>query len=632
MKYSNALLIVAAVTLLVLFILFEDFLLKSVTFVVLLITSVLLFLKLDKDKKAQTEPPADNGKPGASDSIIDPEEDDFEIVSKKPTDYTDVNLDHVDEGFAIVGKSTRVLTENNISSIGNKISSSGDDPELSLEKFRNLATEEFPLDVGANQQLSFLLERILIIVRELFSAHTAIYFWYDKRKSSLTIEKYASVSHEIEKRKLEIQNDILGQIISKQEPGLLTDIPPISERENFRYYSQPQKIKSFLGVPVFHNSNLIGILAVDSKTVDAFGIEQMYMLGRFVRLITVLIDLFAHKHAESIANRRSEGFADFLSQNIPTDDEHTLYHSIATLASVLVEADCFTFVTWRQEEDQFKISSVMNPKTFSYIHPDTVIDRENTIVGKCVYTGSQVRIGDLSAASMHRFNHEESIILDGSFLAVPIIYNSEVLGALCYENMKKNSFTQRDHDYLRKVTGQFGILMRAFGQIRRLKSLITFDPDTSVYSASFFRTRVTEELEKAKILDLRSNIALIKIDEGKNRQELSDPHMIKITMKEFAKALYQELDPLSFCGRLDDLTFGLFFLHNDEQDLAVRADKIRVRIARIPVSSGSKSTTFTVSVGLINSSERTDVDELLENLRLAVKKASETGGNKVLQL
>ncbi len=632
MKYSNALLIVAAVTLLVLFILFEDFLLKSVTFVVLLLTSVLLFLKLDKDKKAQTEPPADNGKPGASDSIIDPEEDDFEIVSKKPTDYTDVNLDHVDEGFAIVGKSTRVLTENNISSIGNKISSSGDDPELSLEKFRNLATEEFPLDVGANQQLSFLLERILIIVRELFSAHTAIYFWYDKRKSSLTIEKYASVSHEIEKRKLEIQNDILGQIISKQEPGLLTDIPPISERENFRYYSQPQKIKSFLGVPVFHNSNLIGILAVDSKTVDAFGIEQMYMLGRFVRLITVLIDLFAHKHAESIANRRSEGFADFLSQNIPTDDEHTLYHSIATLASVLVEADCFTFVTWRQEEDQFKISSVMNPKTFSYIHPDTVIDRENTIVGKCVYTGSQVRIGDLSAASMHRFNHEESIILDGSFLAVPIIYNSEVLGALCYENMKKNSFTQRDHDYLRKVTGQFGILMRAFGQIRRLKSLITFDPDTSVYSASFFRTRVTEELEKAKILDLRSNIALIKIDEGKNRQELSDPHMIKITMKEFAKALYQELDPLSFCGRLDDLTFGLFFLHNDEQDLAVRADKIRVRIARIPVSSGSKSTTFTVSVGLINSSERTDVDELLENLRLAVKKASETGGNKVLQL
>lgn len=632
MKYSNALLIVVAVTLLVLFILFEDFLLKSVTFVVLLLTSVLLFLKLDKDKKAQTEPPADNGKPGASDSIIDPEEDDFEIVSKKPTDYTDVNLDHVDEGFAIVGKSTRVLTENNISSIGNKISSSGDDPELSLEKFRNLATEEFPLDVGANQQLSFLLERILIIVRELFSAHTAIYFWYDKRKSSLTIEKYASVSHEIEKRKLEIQNDILGQIISKQEPGLLTDIPPISERENFRYYSQPQKIKSFLGVPVFHNSNLIGILAVDSKTVDAFGIEQMYMLGRFVRLITVLIDLFAHKHAESIANRRSEGFADFLSQNIPTDDEHTLFHSIATLASALVEADCFTFVTWRQEEDQFKISSVMNPKTFSYIHPDTVIDRENTIVGKCVYTGSQVRIGDLSAASMHRFNHEEGIILDGSFLAVPIIYNSEVLGALCYENMKKNSFTQRDHDYLRKVTGQFGILMRAFGQIRRLKSLITFDPDTSVYSASFFRTRVTEELEKAKILDLRSNIALIKIDEGKNRQELSDPHMIKITMKEFAKALYQELDPLSFCGRLDDLTFGLFFLHNDEQDLAVRADKIRVRIARIPVSSGSKSTTFTVSVGLINSSERTDVDELLENLRLAVKKASETGGNKVLQL
>lgn len=632
MKYSNALLIVAAVTLLVLFILFEDFLLKAVTFVVLLITAVVLFLKLDRDKKAQTEPPAEVNPAKSSLASSELEDDDLEIVSGKTQDYTEVNLDHVDEGFAIVGKSSRVLTESNISSIGNKISSPGDDPEQSLEKFRNLATEEFPLDVGANQQLSFLLERILIIVRELFSAHTAIYFWYDKRKSTLTIEKYASVSHEIEKKKLEIQNDILGQIINNQEPGLLTDIPPISERENFRYYTQPQKIKSFLGVPVFHNANLIGILAVDSKVTDAFGIEQMYILGRFVRLITVLIDLFAHKHAESIANRRAEGFADFLSQNVPTDDEQTLHQSISALASVLVEADCFTFVTWQHDEMQFKIASVINPKSFSYVHRGDMVDRENTIVGKCVYTGSQVRIGDISAASMHRFYHDENIILDGSFMAVPIIYNTEVLGALCYENMKKNSFTQRDHDYLRKSAGQLGLLMYTFGQIRRLKTLITFDPDTSVYSSSFFKARVAEELEKAKILNLRSNIALFKIDEGKNRQELSDPEMVKITMREFAKALYQELDPLSFCGRLDDLTFGLFFLHNDEQELAVRADGIRVKIARLPVSSGSKSTTFTVSVGLINSSDKTDVDELLENLRLAVKKASETGGNKVIQL
>ncbi|GMU85614.1 MAG: hypothetical protein AMXMBFR48_08560 [Ignavibacteriales bacterium] len=632
MKYSNALLIVAAVTLLVLFILFEDFLLKAVTFVVLLITAVVLFLKLDRDKKAQTEPPAEVNPAKSSLASSELEDDDLEIVSGKTQDYAEVNLDHVDEGFAIVGKSSRVLTESNISSIGNKISSPGDDPEQSLEKFRNLATEEFPLDVGANQQLSFLLERILIIVRELFSAHTAIYFWYDKRKSTLTIEKYASVSHEIEKKKLEIQNDILGQIINNQEPGLLTDIPPISERENFRYYTQPQKIKSFLGVPVFHNANLIGILAVDSKVTDAFGIEQMYILGRFVRLITVLIDLFAHKHAESIANRRAEGFADFLSQNVPTDDEQTLHQSISALASVLVEADCFTFVTWQHDEMQFKIASVINPKSFSYVHRGDMVDRENTIVGKCVYTGSQVRIGDISAASMHRFYHDENIILDGSFMAVPIIYNTEVLGALCYENMKKNSFTQRDHDYLRKSAGQLGLLMYTFGQIRRLKALITFDPDTSVYSSSFFKARVAEELEKAKILNLRSNIALFKIDEGKNRQELSDPEMVKITMREFAKALYQELDPLSFCGRLDDLTFGLFFLHNDEQELAVRADGIRVKIARLPVSSGSKSTTFTVSVGLINSSDKTDVDELLENLRLAVKKASETGGNKVIQL
>ncbi|MCB0749757.1 MAG: diguanylate cyclase, partial [Ignavibacteriae bacterium] len=57
--------------------------------------------------------------------------------------------------------------------------------------------------------------------------------------------------------------------------------------------------------------------------------------------------------------------------------------------------------------------------------------------------------------------------------------------------------------------------------------------------------------------------------------------------------------------------------------------KLRIKIARKPISVVSKQTTFTVSIGVASSHQKTDVEEVLKNAELALNKAIQKGGNTV---
>ncbi|MEJ1644095.1 hypothetical protein SMA60_28145, partial [Escherichia coli] len=84
------------------------------------------------------------------------------------------------------------------------------------ERFEEIATELPPAEIGNDGQFAFALEKILTVIKDAYSAHTAIFFWYNKKKEKLSIEKFVSASpQEIAKRKFDIEDDILSKIVQK---------------------------------------------------------------------------------------------------------------------------------------------------------------------------------------------------------------------------------------------------------------------------------------------------------------------------------------------------------------------------------------------------------------------------------
>ncbi|MCJ7554367.1 MAG: diguanylate cyclase, partial [Ignavibacteriaceae bacterium] len=345
----------------------------------------------------------------------------------------------VDESFKIISKSKNVdvITADNYQPEFKLSKTTLKPPDLK-EKFEEIANESLPPELGHNGQFGFVLEKILTVIKEAYGAHTALFFWYNKRKEKLTIEKFISSCDQVTKSKLDIEDDILSKIVQRSEPELLTDISPAAEADVIRYYDSPQGIRSFVGAPIYYDNSLIAILAVDSKVGDQFGIETIYSIGRFVRVITMIVQIFEEKHSDSISQARLKGLLNIIDSDSNFESQENVLNTLSNSVNDLLEWDAFTFVYFKPVEQKFETTKVINKTTLKYIGQGLEVELNGTLVGKTIISGIPIKIDDTSADKYLRYSKVEDLSFDGSFLGIPLIYSNQIYGVLCFENLKKN--------------------------------------------------------------------------------------------------------------------------------------------------------------------------------------------------
>lgn len=498
------------------------------------------------------------------------------------------------------------------------------------QNFEQIATEELPENVSHDEQFAFVLEKILNVVKEAFMAHTSIFFWYNKSKERLTLEKFVTSSPgSISEQKFDIEDDILSKIVKKEEPELLTDITPAAERDVIRYYNSKQGIKSFVGVPLFYGKTLAGVLALDSKMNDAFGIETIYSLGRFVRVLSIIISLFEEKFSESQAEQRLKSLLTVLNIERRFNNEKELFAMMESAVKDLLLWNAFTFVYFDPTAQKFKTSKIVNKTTLKYIGENLEIELGGTLVGKAIMSGMPIKIDDTSTGEYFRFTKTENISFDGSFLAIPLVYDDQNYGVLCFESLKKNLYTTEDVQFMKQATKIFSFMVHSFSTQKVLKSLLSVDIETKALNSETFITLLRNDLVKANELDADGAIALIKIDDFIEEDSLFEGNPFPKVLKAIANTIREEITPLNLFGRLDERVFGVYFFNASTKDVFLWAEKLRIKIARKPIAVVTKQTTFTVSIGVASAANKTDVKIVLDNAELALNKALEKGGNSV---
>lgn len=553
----------------------------------------------------------------------------------KPAYSTPQKSFDVDDGedFKIVSPSKKIEVITSENYTPSYHSAKGKDffkPADLKQNFEQIATEELPENVSHDEQFAFVLEKILNVVKEAFMAHTSIFFWYNKSKERLTLEKFVTSSPgSISEQKFDIEDDILSKIVKKEEPELLTDITPAAERDVIRYYNSKQGIKSFVGVPLFYGRTLAGVLALDSKMNDAFGIETIYSLGRFVRVLSIIISLFEEKFSESQAEQRLKSLLTVLNIERRFNNEKELFAMMESAVKDLLPWNAFTFVYFDPTAQKFKTSKIVNKTTLKYIGENLEIELGGTLVGKAIMSGMPIKIDDTSTGEYFRFTKTENISFDGSFLAIPLVYDDQNYGVLCFEALKKNLYTTEDVQFMKQATKIFSFMVHSFSTQKVLKSLLSVDIETKALNSETFITLLRNDLVKANELDADGAIALIKIDDFIEEDSLFEGNPFPKVLKAIANTIREEITPLNLFGRLDERVFGVYFFNASTKDVFLWAEKLRIKIARKPIAVVTKQTTFTVSIGVASAANKTDVKIVLDNAELALNKALEKGGNSV---
>ena len=79
-------------------------------------------------------------------------------------------------------------------------------------------------------------------------------------------------------------------------------------------------------------------------------------------------------------------------------------------------------------------------------------------------TGMPVKVDDTSTAEYKRFSKAESVSFDGSSAAVPIVYDNQNYGVICFEVLKKNAYSNADIQFL-KVYQTYSRLLFILSQL-----------------------------------------------------------------------------------------------------------------------------------------------------------------------
>lgn len=165
-----------------------------------------------------------------------------------------------------------------------------------LKSVRNISKEQFEALFGISRLLNAislpenLIDQALDILIDTLQAERGLFVRYNEPGNDFEILAARNVEKESIKDLSKFSSGILQKVVREKRPILYHDVqsdPALSQFESVRL----QEIKSVLGVPVFNEGCLWGVILADSrKNRKEFNEENLRFLEFFANLVSLALD------------------------------------------------------------------------------------------------------------------------------------------------------------------------------------------------------------------------------------------------------------------------------------------------------------------------------------------------------
>ena len=219
-----------------------------------------------------------------------------------------------------------------------------------LTEIRGIAKEQFNILYQISQMLNkvvykdTLISEALDLVIQVIKAERGLFTKYEETKNQFTIVVGRNINQEKILDLSEFSSGILQKVISEKKPCLYHDVqsdPNFSQFESVMIH----KIKSVIGVPIFYQGKVWGVILVDSTENRAeFSEENLIFLDFFSNMVSLVLNkIIRFEELESenaILRNRLEArqtIPDMIGESATMQKLAALIHRVArTDATVLI--------------------------------------------------------------------------------------------------------------------------------------------------------------------------------------------------------------------------------------------------------------------------------------------------------
>ena len=249
-------------------------------------------------------------------------------------------------------------------------------------------------------------------------------------------------------------------------------IPDVLAAQDYEVkdFARAAQYRSGLGVPIFRNRQVIGVIFVGRVQPGVFADSQVDLLKTFADQAVIAIEnvrLFKELEARTTQLTRSVGELKALGEVgqavSSTLDLETVLATIVSRATALAGMDGGAIYEYDERREAFHLHTTDSlPGELVDALSSTPIPKGEGAIGRLAVTGEPVQIGDIADESVYQSRVREILLRLGyrSLLAVPLLREDHLLGGLVVNRKSAGAFAPQVIDLLKTFAAQSALAIQ----------------------------------------------------------------------------------------------------------------------------------------------------------------------------
>lgn len=399
-------------------------------------------------------------------------------------------------------------------------------------------------------------------------------------------------------------------------------------KESLNYYDRYVPIKSFLGVPVFFNDKIFGVLFIDDLESNVFTNETENILKISASQIE---DVLQNTRLLQQMNQQSKEFKAlyYASKEMLkyVKLEETI-NGFLMLLQPFIKYD-YAIVTLKDENGEQIIR-------FQKGFDEKLLDKkvsENTLTLWAINHKTILDIKKYGEKKRKVHVLSEDIKL-GDFnrlIIIPIIIDAEEKeGALILFFLEEGP-TEYEKNLLEILTNQLTTSIAKALYVEKINLMATTDGLTGVYNHRHFQEKFSEVLERAKRYDEIFSLILLDIDFFKKVNDTYGHPVGDLVLKKVSQKIKSSSRKIDIVARYGGEEFAIILPQIDRDNALKFAERLRKEISEMTIIFDGGKLNVTVSMGI--SSFPSDGQEkavLIDKADKCLYEAKKLGRNRVI--
>jgi signal transduction histidine kinase len=251
-----------------------------------------------------------------------------------------------------------------------------------------------------------------------------------------------------------------GHVIRTRRPYIVADVetdPVISDR--LRLTAQMRGFGSMLAVPMTRHDEAIGLISVTRGLPGAFSDDEVALLQTFADQAVIAVQnvrLFQELQARTAELTRSVGELEALGEVSraisSTLDLETVLATVVSRANQLAETDGGAIYEFDEATRAFRLRATDRfPEGFVEVLRTTPLVYGEGAIGRAAASRAPIQVADVGDTDAYSSRVRDALVRFGyrSLLAVPLLSEDEVMGALVVNRRAAGEFPARTVELLR---------------------------------------------------------------------------------------------------------------------------------------------------------------------------------------